>query len=150
MDRIQMWVGACAMVALVSGAAPPPRLCEDPEPPKAVYHNYRVILNGKKRSPDDLRKLFAPLALALCEEMSDDEFAERTAREGREWREYRVWIRTRDRYEKVQDVIKGKPGVHRVWAPPAHVAKKTVDRLPVPIFRDSKAQPLGFVPVPKN
>jgi hypothetical protein len=98
-----------------------------------VYHHFNVHLSGDKRSPEQLRKLFAPLVLAKVEVLTpDDSFQRRLRREGVKRRWYRVYIRTRAPYEKVQAVIKAKPGVTRVWPPPPHIFKRTVTKLPVP------------------
>jgi hypothetical protein len=116
-----------------AGAAPPRHPGEpDPEPPKMVYHHFNVILKGDKRTSQDMRKLLAPLVLAKVQLITpDDEFSRMN---GPKWRQYRVYIRTREPYEKVQAVIKAKPGVFRVWAPPPDISPRTVTKLPVPKF----------------
>jgi hypothetical protein len=125
----------CVLVVALCAAGPPSERAVDPEPPKPVYHHFNITITGGQRSEEQIRKLLAPLKVAKVDcYMTEADYRRRTG-EAPAWLHYEVFVRSNQPYEKVQAVIKEKPNVRRVWPPPPHVAKRTVDKLPVPKWR---------------
>jgi hypothetical protein len=104
----------------------------DPEPPRAVYHLFYVRITGDKRSVEQMRKFLSPLDLAKVQLRTPDDVFRKRAKIGRVERDYRIYIRSRQPYERAEAVIKAKPGVIRVCPPSAHISKCTVKALPIP------------------
>jgi hypothetical protein len=110
--------------------------CGAPAPakkPKTVYHLCCFIVDGEKLTTEQLRKLLAPLELAKVRDVTPDFVAKQYLRSsGTTWREYDVYIRSSEPYERVLEAIKAKRGVRRAWEPPADCYKRTVEQIPVP------------------
>src|SRR5207247_7196463 len=78
------------------------------------------------------RKLFPNLKLAKVLLVTGDKMYAFYSKRGENWRQYEVYVRSRDSYGKVFGVLKQTKSVVGVWRPALPAAMLTVDRLPRP------------------
>jgi hypothetical protein len=123
------------LVTVCIGAAPPSKKAAeantDPEPRKQVYHRFLVIIATPQPSLDQLRKRMAPLELAKVTVPRPESMFRKANRKIPPRVLHEIYVRSIETYEKVEGIIKSKPGVVEVrsWPPPV---KRTVDELPGP------------------
>jgi hypothetical protein len=117
---------AFLLATLCYGAPAPPK-----KPPKTVYHYYFLVVAGEKLTPEEMRKLLAPLDVAKSKCITSDRLAEHDAQSGTVSRLYTIYIRTEQPYERVLKDLKTKPRVQKVGEPGAGI-KRTLDKIPVP------------------
>jgi hypothetical protein len=117
------------------GAAPPGNKSRDVSPEhksrKPVYHRYLVDIAPPQPTPEQLRKLMAPLELAKVSVPLPESKFRKMFGKAPPAIDHGIYVRSTDSYEKVMEIIKSKRGVVRVSSWPAPV-KRTVDELPGP------------------